>query len=273
MDAVAPGGAREEGARNRAVVSAMGRLSCAVAVAIVSLMPCSTAASADQPNRCVQCHYANFFDVPASARLGDWEQSAHAKHGVSCDRCHGGDPTTFVPVEAHRGVLASRHSGSPVNRTNLPTTCGTCHDAPVRAFGRSRHLAVLQDGDPQAPSCATCHGAMTARRPSPLALERTCAGCHGPASPSAGYPASARVSVEDIDTVQRLLDGAAQALAKVANPVERQRLDAERRLVESSVTAAIDALHAFDLGAVKLRVRAARDRVERLQREVAAAGG
>src|SRR5512143_3575515 len=92
--------------------------------AFVVLQP---AVASAQANRCVACHFANIATVPAPDRLAAWDKSAHAKHDVGCDACHGGDPTTYQPVDAHRGVLNSRHPLSTVNRANLALTCAACH--------------------------------------------------------------------------------------------------------------------------------------------------
>ena len=59
---------------------------------------------------------------------------------------------------------------SPVNWRNLPVTCGTCHAGPFVAFQKSEHFALLQKGDARVPTCATCHGAVAAQRPSVAAL-------------------------------------------------------------------------------------------------------
>jgi hypothetical protein len=58
-----------------------------------------------QHSRCAACHFANMSDVPAPEHLGDYQRSAHAKKGVGCERCHGGDPSTFEPALAHRVIV------------------------------------------------------------------------------------------------------------------------------------------------------------------------
>lgn len=231
-----------------------------VAVALLAI----AAPARAQPSRCEQCHFANFFDVPAPLRLADWPESAHARHGVGCDRCHGGDPTTFVPQDAHRGILGSRRAASPVNRANLPYTCASCHAGEVASFVKSRHLAVLQQGSANAPSCSTCHGAMTARRPSPPAFEEACARCHTAESAGAVYPLAARGALDEINTIEGVLADAGVRIARVRDPMRRQQLTAQQALVHSALLGAIDAMHAFDLGALKIRIDAARAAVDRL---------
>ena len=67
-------------------------------------------------------------------------------------------------------VLAN--PASPVNRQNLPRTCGTCHAGPFVAFQGSQHFALLAKGDTRVPVCTTCHGAAGFNRPSARSLEQ-----------------------------------------------------------------------------------------------------
>jgi hypothetical protein len=66
---------------------------------------------------------------------------------VGCEKCHGGDATTFEPFLAHQGILNSMNPASPINRRNLSATCGTCHAGPFVAFQKSQHFALLNKGD------------------------------------------------------------------------------------------------------------------------------
>jgi hypothetical protein len=100
-------------------------------------------AYAQQVSRCASCHFANLERVPAAEMLGDWARSPHGRHAVGCERCHGGDPTSEHPQEAHRGVLTPGHMLSPVNPANLTSTCAPCHRANADAFGESLHQTLL----------------------------------------------------------------------------------------------------------------------------------
>jgi hypothetical protein len=66
---------------------------------------------------------------------------------------------------------SAKNPSSPVNRRNLPTTCGTCHAGPFVAFQKSQHFALLEKGDNRVPVCSPCHGDAGYRRPSARALE------------------------------------------------------------------------------------------------------
>ena len=146
-------------------------VACAVAI-----LP--AAAGAQTSSRCASCHFANLERVPAADWLGDWAQSPHARHGVGCERCHGGDALTEQPQLAHRGVLPAANPDSPVHPGNLAATCAGCHRANANAFEGSRHQTLIDLGDTRAPTCATCHGIMRARTISPTELEARCATCH-----------------------------------------------------------------------------------------------
>ncbi|VAX30936.1 hypothetical protein MNBD_NITROSPIRAE02-1175, partial [hydrothermal vent metagenome] len=55
-------------------------------------------------NACVNCHSK----LPGSSFVGikshDWKGSIHQKHGVTCDKCHGGNPAAIDKNKAHKGV-------------------------------------------------------------------------------------------------------------------------------------------------------------------------
>ena len=97
-----------------------------------------------QSSSCVDCHYAN---PDAPCHLSEWKRSAHGRHDVGCEKCHGGDPTVYDAFRAHLGSLGSRNPSSPVNRVNLPRTCGQCHPGPFVEFRKSHHYDALRECD------------------------------------------------------------------------------------------------------------------------------
>ena len=235
----------------------------AVAACVFALATGPAAAQASF-GRCAECHFANLLDVPGAAHLSEWERSAHARHGVGCERCHGGDPTTVHPVEAHRGVLDSRNPASPVNRAVLPATCGACHSATLKAFGRSRHAALLAHGDAGAPTCSTCHGAMTARVPSPRVLEAQCARCHPSPAPGEGDAHAAAVLLSDVDHLALDLASVDWLLGGVRDSARRHELEGARAKAGEALTGVADAVHAFDLTLARQRADALRAQVNDL---------
>lgn len=228
----------------------------------IALLVVATPAGA-QMTRCASCHFANMPAVPAPEQLGEWQRSAHAKHDVGCDQCHGGDPWTYEPLVAHRGVLAPANPSSPVNRMNLSRTCASCHRTNAEALSGSLHQTLVSAGDLRAPTCVTCHGAMSARVPSPAALEAQCAKCHPPGSARADYPAAMRLGVEALNEVRHRADGMVAAAAGMSDRVVRVKRLAAVNDVRATLAQAIAAAHSFNVQAVNERVALARSQLEK----------
>src|SRR4051794_41594610 len=105
--------------------------------------------------RCAACHFANVQDVPAPDYLADWQHSAHARHVVGCHECHGGDPWTYVPADAHRGVLGPTRASSPVAAANLLRTRARCHHAVTHALAGTPHHTLAPTRAPPPPHSTT----------------------------------------------------------------------------------------------------------------------
>lgn len=118
------------------------RFGGAVTLCLTSLFLFATPVMSRQ-SRCGDCHFSRP-EAPAPDHLADWDRSAHSRNNVACEKCHGGDATTFESFLAHRGILNSTNPASPVNRRNLSATCGTCHAGPFVAFQISQHFALLE---------------------------------------------------------------------------------------------------------------------------------
>src|SRR3989338_3806820 len=112
-----------------------------------------------QENSCVQCHQKADGVAYLEHNFTDWESSVHARGKISCDACHGGNPSKSVKGEAHKGMRSSREEKSPLYFTNIPATCGSCHQAEFKAFKKSAHYRDLQKSG-RGPNCVTCHGSM-----------------------------------------------------------------------------------------------------------------
>ena len=125
---------------------------------------------------CVACHRS----LPRTFighTFADWEGSLHARQGVSCSDCHGGDSTQAQLERAHQGLRPSRDSQSPLYFTKIPATCGRCHTQEFAYFRESVHYQRLQETG-RGPNCVTCHGAMAVAILSPQELAATCTACH-----------------------------------------------------------------------------------------------
>jgi cytochrome b subunit of formate dehydrogenase len=79
----------------------------------------------------------------ASVHGQGWQ---HGKKTAVCTDCHG----------AHDSRPAS-DPGSHINRHNVATTCGQCHDQIAREYGASIHGKAVALGIHDSPTCIDCH--------------------------------------------------------------------------------------------------------------------
>ncbi len=92
-----------------------------------------------------------------------------------CSDCHG----------KHDIRLAS-DSKSPIFKSNVPQTCGKCHDSEKTRFMASIHGEAIAKGNMHAPVCTDCHGTHLIKAPSDPTSSvaaknlstNTCAQCH-----------------------------------------------------------------------------------------------
>jgi nitrate/TMAO reductase-like tetraheme cytochrome c subunit len=149
------------------------------AVALFFLYPAASPAAKEKQkeNSCVHCHSR----LPGTSFVGtkshSWTGSIHQKHGVTCDNCHGGDPTAADKKKAHASVLGSRNERSPVYYKNIPANCGRCHGAEFFKFAQSLHYKQLESTG-RGPECVTCHGSMVTRVLAPDTIAAVCEQCH-----------------------------------------------------------------------------------------------
>lgn len=247
----------------------MNRLCVAVGF-IVSLIGFGIPASAQQTSHCADCHFAQN-DIPAPDHLFDWDRSPHARNNVGCDKCHGGNSTVFEATLAHRGILNSSNARSPVNRANLPVTCGGCHVGPFVAFQDSRHYELLKSGAQYGPTCSTCHDAVAGQLLSPAALEKQCSHCHGAKeiAPRAERAKRARAMYESLNAIREQLKLANAMIKKVDDKQRRADLMDEYQQATVPLTRAINAGHKFVYTELDEYLTVAQDRVEKLMSRIA----
>jgi len=127
------------------------------------------APAAPQETVCQQCHSGQ--EERLSAPVALWHNSVHAQNGISCNDCHGGDPTDFaMAMTPERGFL-----GAP-EETAIPGFCGRCHIGVEEDYRASKHGKALGKGGPQ---CVTCHGNHGVQRASlDLINPNDCSRCH-----------------------------------------------------------------------------------------------
>jgi len=138
-------------------------------LALVLIARGNTASAQEPETVCIQCHGAQ------PGRLGEpvmlWKGSVHAANGVSCNSCHGGDPTDMaMAMSPTRGFL-----GAPKEKA-IPDFCGRCHLGVKEDYLASAHGRALGRGGPQ---CVTCHGNHAVLTATPDLINRkTCTRCH-----------------------------------------------------------------------------------------------
>ena len=233
------------------------------AVGLLAASP-SSAQIAPQSG-CADCHYAHP-EAPRRDHLESWDRSPHGRNNIGCEKCHGGNPKVFEDLPAHAGILSPASAKSPVNRRNLPTTCGACHTGPFVAFQDSRHYELLQSGNEKGPTCSTCHGEVGGRVLSPKALESQCNECHGPRelAPRAARARQVREQYEGLTVVREQMKLAQSLIKRVDDRKRRASLTEAYEQAQVPLTRAVHAGHKFVYDDLREYLAVAQERVEAL---------
>lgn len=226
--------------------------------------------AAAQDSRCASCHYANP-SAPRQDHLLAWDNSPHDRANVGCEKCHGGDATTFERAQAHRGILNSRNAQSKVSERNLPATCGACHTGPFVAFQSSRHYQLLQGGDSRGPVCSTCHGSVDGHLLSAKAVASRCDTCHGPngKAPRSDRARQVREQYEALSAVRQEIKLARDLVKRVNDTNRRAQLTDELQQAEVPLTRAINAGHQFVYDELREHLGVAQQRAQALLAKLA----
>ncbi|OGO54192.1 MAG: hypothetical protein A2V84_11985 [Chloroflexi bacterium RBG_16_70_13] len=151
---------------------------------------------------CVDCHAK--VDARQAGIADEWQASIHAREGVGCADCHGGDPTSD---EITVGMAqAGGFQGVP-DREDTVGLCGGCHASAERMrpyqvatdqyskyFSSVHGQRLLVAKDDRVAICTDCHcshGVKPASDPTaavyPLNVPGLCASCHADASKMQPY--------------------------------------------------------------------------------------
>jgi len=165
-----------------------------------------------QTTACIACHSdADLFEAEQVAIVEAFTSDVHARAGLSCQDCHGGnhDPMLSEDYVAAKDddFDLNPYRGAP-SATEVPAFCGRCHSdiTIMRRFNpaarvdqqgeyeTSRHGQALAEGDENVATCTSCHGVhgiLRADDPSspvhPTRVAETCGACHADAERMGGY--------------------------------------------------------------------------------------
>jgi len=154
----------------------------------------ATAQAVPARNTCVSCHTeaGDELAVPVKMMADD----IHARRGLSCANCHGGDPNdddVDRSMDPRKGFV-----GKPGSK-QVSSFCGKCHSNPITMkrfnpglrvdqeaeFATSIHGKRVASGDTKAATCISCHsahGVRAVKDPNapvyPTRVADTCARCH-----------------------------------------------------------------------------------------------
>lgn len=119
-----------------------------------------------RPDNCASCHGAR-----REAAMDLFLRSTHHRAGISCSKCHGGDPLAAEKEIAHGAGFVAR----PDPKGAL-AMCGRCHTEQLSLFESSRHFS---QAGPRL-DCSQCHGAHgVGARGRNFSFAYFCSGCHG----------------------------------------------------------------------------------------------
>jgi hypothetical protein len=144
-------------------------------------------------NGCLDCHSAVNDKQAGIAK--DWQASAHAKAGVTCADCHGGDPGTDQITKAMD--RAKGYVGAP-DRMQTIGLCGSCHanvekmrasglptDEYAKYWSSVHGQRLITANDTRVAVCTDCHGVHDIKKVSDptskvfaFNVPELCASCH-----------------------------------------------------------------------------------------------
>lgn len=143
------------------------------------------------PKLCASCHADVERMRPYGIPTDQYAEYLTSRHGL---RLAQGDTKVAVCTDCHgvHKILPADDPESTIYPRNIPRTCAKCHsDKELMAeyglptdqyedFIQGIHgVALLEESNPKAPDCATCHGAHGATPPGVGSISEVCGQCHG----------------------------------------------------------------------------------------------
>lgn len=145
--------------------------------------PASSTYALNLPATCSRCHGDPAIIEKGHIAIGNvaaqYQDSIHgravAKSGLlvaaNCMSCHGS-----------HDIRKKTDPASRVNRANIPSTCGACHEGILTQYLGGVHGAEAAKGNRNAPVCSSCHSAHGIQRADltswQLDVIRECGTCH-----------------------------------------------------------------------------------------------
>lgn len=211
-------------------------------------------------NSCVHCHSQLSATSFVGVKSHSWKGSIHQKNGVTCDKCHGGDPQASGEKKAHVGVFGSSNPVSTVYYKNVPATCGKCHGAEFYKFSQSLHYKRLESTG-QGPDCVTCHGSMVTTVLTPETVASVCERCHNERMGIFPFiPQKAKAVLLSLKVSESLLDADNKLYGRAkAKDVARSLRDAQSYLHSAKLD-----WHKFDLDSVTADLQGMYDAIGKL---------
>jgi nitrate/TMAO reductase-like tetraheme cytochrome c subunit len=111
---------------------------------------------------CAKCHSST---PTGGMTLADGRSAAVAQtfidsiHGQALERKGLVVAPTCSDCHNSHAIMPTTSPESPVFHTNVPATCGTCHEGIRHEFAEGVHGVTLAAGNDKAPNCASCHNA------------------------------------------------------------------------------------------------------------------
>jgi cytochrome c7-like protein len=120
---------------------------------------------------CAACHDDQAAKYHDSIHSWAKEKAGLTDAAPACADCHG-----------THDIRGTDDGAGRVYRSNIPQTCGACHQGVVDRYEKGIHAIALRKNNPQAPVCTDCHTAHAIQRADTVAWRLSVAGecgtCH-----------------------------------------------------------------------------------------------